>query len=76
MIQPINQNIVFASNVLEFISGSPDLISIRSRGTFSRPFERVEQIEQEAQAKWFNVEKELTRKIQQVQAKPRLFTLV
>jgi len=69
MIQPINQNIVFASNVLEFISGSPDLISIRSRGTFSRPFERVEQIEQEAQAKWFNVEKELTRKIQQVQAK-------
>jgi ABC-type uncharacterized transport system involved in gliding motility auxiliary subunit len=55
--------------VLEFISGSPDLISIRSRGTFSRPFDRVERLEQEAQAKWFNVEKELTHKIQQVQAK-------
>jgi len=69
MLQPINQNIVYLSNALEFISGSPELISIRSRGKFSRPFEKVREIERKAQARWFNVEKELTAKIQQLQSK-------
>jgi ABC-type uncharacterized transport system involved in gliding motility auxiliary subunit len=69
MIQPINQNITFATNALEFVSGSPELISIRSRGSFSRPFDRVERLEQEAQSKWFNVEREINQEIQRLQAK-------
>lgn len=69
IIQPINQNITFLSNALEFIAGSSELISIRSRGTFNRPFDRVEEIEKTAQTKWFSVEKELTDKIQQLQQK-------
>lgn len=36
-------------NTIEEISGSGDLISIRSRGSYSRPFEVVEKIRQEAQ---------------------------
>ena len=69
ILQPINQNIAFLTNILDYVSGSSDLISIRSRGTFNRPFTRVEEIEKKAQAKWFRVEKELTDKIQQVQQK-------
>ncbi len=69
ILQPINQNITFLTNTLEFLSGSSELISIRSRGTFNRPFTRVEEMEKKAQAKWFNVEKNLTNKIQQLQQK-------
>lgn len=69
ILQPINQNIVFLTNALEFISGNSELISIRSRGTFNRPFDRVAEIEKKAQAKWFNIEKELTEKIQGLQQK-------
>jgi ABC-type uncharacterized transport system involved in gliding motility auxiliary subunit len=69
ILQPINQNIVFLSNALEFISGSRELISIRSRGSFNRPFDRVEEIEKRAQDRWFNVERELTQKIQDLQQK-------
>jgi len=67
--QPLNQNVAFLTNALEFLSGSTELISIRSRGSFQRPFERVAEIEKKAQTKWFNVEQELTDKIQEVQQK-------
>jgi ABC-type uncharacterized transport system involved in gliding motility auxiliary subunit len=67
MLQPLNQNITFLTNSLEFISGSSELISIRSRGSFNRPFDRVEEIERKAQAKWFSVEKGLTETIQGLQ---------
>ncbi|MBL7219153.1 MAG: GldG family protein [Phycisphaerae bacterium] len=40
-------NVPFVLNALEFLSGSKDLISIRSRGRFSRPFTVVDEIERE-----------------------------
>ena len=67
--QPLNQNIAFLTNALEFLTGSTELISIRSRGSFQRPFERVAEIEKHAQTKWFSVEQELTNKIQDLQQK-------
>ncbi len=67
--QPLNQNVAFLTNALEFLTGSTELISIRSRSSFQRPFERVAKIEKKAQAKWFRVEQELTEKIQKVQQK-------
>lgn len=67
IVQPLNQNIAFLNNALDFITGSTDLISIRSRATFRRPFERVAEIEKKAQAKWFSVEQELTGSIQDLQ---------
>ncbi|MEI6125725.1 MAG: Gldg family protein [Pseudomonadota bacterium] len=69
MLQPLNQNVAFLSNALEFIAGNSELISIRSRGSFIRPFVRVEGLEKAAQAKWLTVEKELTDKIQELQKK-------
>ena len=40
-------NVPFVLNALEFLSGSDDLISIRSRGRFIRPFTVLDEIERE-----------------------------
>ncbi len=47
-----NDNLVFAGNLVENLLGSNDLISLRSRGQFTRPFTRVLEIEQHAQQSW------------------------
>ncbi len=41
-------NIPFILNALEYLSGSEDLISIRSRGRFLRPFTLIDEIERES----------------------------
>jgi len=52
MLQPLNDNLNFVLNVTEFLSGSEDLIALRGRGTTRRPFEKVEQLEIRAQARY------------------------
>ena len=49
--EPINDNLDFAGNALDFLSGSQDLISIRGKGMSLRPFKVVEEMEIEAQQK-------------------------
>lgn len=46
----VGDNSALILNTLEDLSGSSDLISIRSRGNFKRPFTRVDAIEAEADA--------------------------
>ncbi len=41
-------NVPFVLNALEFLSGSDDLISIRSRGRFLRPFTVIDEIERQS----------------------------
>jgi len=43
--KPINDNLAFAANSLDFLSGSSDLISIRGKGNSLRPFIVVERME-------------------------------
>ncbi len=52
LVSLINDNLVFLLNTVENLGGSDDLISIRSRGTYSRPFVKVQEIELRAQEKW------------------------
>lgn len=52
LVSLLNDNQNFAQNVVENLLGSDDLISIRSRGQFSRPFERVEAMEIAAQQRF------------------------
>jgi len=66
--RPMNHNLAFLSNSLEFLGGNPELISIRSRGTFQRPFTKVREIQKDAQARWFTVEKDLNQRVQQLQS--------
>jgi len=52
MASPINDNLAFASNSLEFLSGSQDLISIRGKGSTLRPFVVVKNMEVAANEKY------------------------
>lgn len=70
----VGDNSALLLNAIEEISGSGDLISVRSRGNYSRPFEVVEKIRQEAQEETENQIAVLQAKIdaynQQLQALP------
>jgi ABC-type uncharacterized transport system involved in gliding motility auxiliary subunit len=46
--EPLNDNLAFASNSLEFLGGSQDLISIRGKGSSMRPFTVVRRMEVDA----------------------------
>lgn len=67
MMQPINQNLSFALNMVEQLCGSETLIGLRSRNSFNRPFDRVIKMEKEAAIKWQKEEELLNQKLQNTQ---------
>lgn len=67
--EPFNDNLAFAANTVEFLGGSQDLISIRSKGTSLRPFEVVRKMEATAQKQYQDKLTELDGRLQQVQTK-------
>ena len=68
---PHAANATFVSNALDNLSGSNDLISVRNRGSFARPFTRVEEIQREAEQEFRNKEKELRARLQETDQKIR-----
>ncbi|MEX1266478.1 MAG: Gldg family protein, partial [Woeseia sp.] len=52
-------NGAFVTNALENLSGSSDLIAVRSRASYSRPFTRVEQLRVDAEARYRETEQRL-----------------
>jgi len=83
--QPISNNGDFVINSIENLSGSTDLISLRGRGKYSRPFVRVETIRKQAESEFREREKELQvalqeteneiRKLQQEQGNEKSYLL-
>ena len=65
--RPFNNNIDFVLNGADQLCGDDNLISIRSRSKFDRPFTVVDQLERQAQQKWLDHEKELSAELQRVQ---------
>ena len=63
-LSPVGDNSTFVLNALEDLSGSPQLISIRSRGNFKRPFTVVDEIEAKADAETSDEETRIKAKIQ------------
>lgn len=59
LVSLLNENLTFALNSVELLSGSDELIALRSRGSFLRPFLKVRDIEARAQAKWRTEEVQL-----------------
>jgi ABC-type uncharacterized transport system involved in gliding motility auxiliary subunit len=59
----------FVANVLDNLSGSSALISIRGRATFARPFERVEALKRRADDRLRSKALELQSELQQTEAK-------
>ena len=62
-ITPIDDNSSLLLNSIEDLVGSSDLISIRSRGSFKRPFTLVEDIEMKAEAETSEEEAKINAKI-------------
>ncbi|HFE38799.1 MAG TPA: hypothetical protein ENK06_10350 [Gammaproteobacteria bacterium] len=67
--QPIANNDVFVLNAIENLSGSNDLISLRSRSKSARPFLKVEELKREAEKRFQDQEKALQNKLQQAERK-------
>jgi len=65
--QPFNDNINLFANMVEQMAGSADLIGVRCRGTFNRPFTRVLALQAEAQSRWMEQEQGLEEKLQESQ---------
>lgn len=68
-----NDNLNFLLNTTEVLTGSEELISIRSRGKFGRPFVKVQELEKKAQTRWLAREQELVRKADETNRKLREF---
>ncbi len=67
--EPLNDNLAFGSNALEFLAGSQDLISIRGKGNSLRPFTVVQKMQIDAQKKYQEQLTALEARIGEVQSK-------
>ena len=59
----------FVINALDNLLGSGDLISIRSRATFQRPFTRVQDLRREADARFRSAEQRLQAELQETETR-------
>ena len=65
--QPINDNLTLFGNTVEQFAGREELIGVRSRGQFNRPFVKVDQLEVKAMKKWQAEEERLEAALQETQ---------
>jgi ABC-type uncharacterized transport system involved in gliding motility auxiliary subunit len=67
--QPWADNAGFAINALDNLAGSDALISVRSRGRFSRPFDVVEKLQRDAEVQFREREQELQQRLTDTEQK-------
>ena len=67
IIQPTNDNLNLMLNAAEHLSGNEALMSIRSRGRFSRPFTRLLAMQKQAQLLHQEEERQLLSQLEEVQ---------
>jgi len=60
-------NGAFVSNSLDSLAGSSDLIAVRSRGSFSRPFTKVDELRAGAEARYLETEERLQRELDETE---------
>jgi len=66
---PLSNNDVFILNSIENLSGSNDLISLRSRSKSARPFEKIQELKRDAEKRFQDKEKELQDKLRETERK-------
>ena len=71
IVQPFANNGDMLINMVDNLLGNADLISIRSRGQFSRPFDKVNELERQAEASFYEKEEALKRQLSETDAKLR-----
>lgn len=71
IVQPFANNGDMLVNMVDNLLGNADLISIRSRGQFSRPFDKVNELERQAEASFYEKEEALKQQLSETDAKLR-----
>jgi ABC-type uncharacterized transport system involved in gliding motility auxiliary subunit len=71
IFMPGNDNFNFLANVIDQIAGSADLVGVRSRGTFNRPFDRVLALHRQAMESYQDEEKRLEERLNETQRQLR-----
>ncbi|MGE0484328.1 MAG: Gldg family protein [Gammaproteobacteria bacterium] len=66
---PFANNADFLINAVDNLGGNDDLISLRSRGKYTRPFEVVQQIQREAEAQFRDRERALQDRLAEAERK-------
>lgn len=69
MPEPFGNNGDFLINSIDNLGGNDDLISLRSRGQYTRPFKVVQQIQRQAQAQFRDRQKALQDKLTDTEKK-------
>jgi ABC-type uncharacterized transport system involved in gliding motility auxiliary subunit len=69
MTQAVASNGDMVQNALDNLAGSADLISVRGRATFTRPFERVEKLRRAAEERFRAKEQELEQQLRDTESK-------
>ncbi|WP_179953366.1 Gldg family protein [Desulfobotulus mexicanus] len=65
MARVFNDNLNFVLNSVEMLSGSPDLIHVRTRDVTDRPFHRVKDLERQAETRWLSREQALLQRAEE-----------
>jgi ABC-type uncharacterized transport system involved in gliding motility auxiliary subunit len=60
-------NGAFVVNALESLAGSSDLIAVRSRGSFSRPFTKVDELRVDAEARFLETQQRLQQELSETE---------
>ena len=66
---PVSANGSFVINALDNLTGSGDLIGIRSRGRFLRPFTVVNELRQDAELRFREKEREILQRLEETEAR-------
>ena len=66
---PRNGNLNLAQNLVEQMAGDENLISVRSRATLNRPFERIDKMQAQAEEAFRSKIKETEQSLQETQQK-------
>ena len=67
LVRPLNDNLSFLLNIVEYASGDKALIAIRSRGRLQRSFTRIAQLFQAAHRKHKGDEQRLVRYVAEIE---------
>lgn len=67
--QPFADNGAFFVNGVDVLAGSPDLISVRSRGRFVRPFTVLQEMQRQAESNFQQIEQDLKARLDATEAK-------
>ncbi|MGY9015751.1 MAG: hypothetical protein ACKVG9_10840, partial [Rhodospirillales bacterium] len=67
VVRPLNDNLAFLLNIIEYASGEQALIAIRSRGKLKRPFTRVAKLFKTAEQKFQERESKLGQQVTEIE---------